>query len=49
VHWYNPRTGGDLQQGSVPQITGPGSKTVGQAPDDPEKDWAALVRKAPSS
>jgi hypothetical protein len=48
VDWYNPRSGGPLLRGSVQQIIGPGSKSVGQAPDDQGKDWAVLVRKSPS-
>lgn len=43
VRWYNPRSGGTLQNGSVTQITGPGSFTIGQPPSDPGNDWAALV------
>jgi hypothetical protein len=47
VHWYNPRSGGDLLRGSVRQITGPGSKSIGKAPQDEGKDWTVLVRKLP--
>lgn len=48
VDWYNPRAGGALLRGSVQRIIGPGSKSVGQAPDDQGRDWAVLVRNAPS-
>lgn len=45
VKWYNPRTGGDLQVGSVPTVTGGGARSLGKAPADGSKDWAVLVRK----
>jgi hypothetical protein len=45
VHWYDPRAGGELQRGSIQQITGPGWKTVGEAPRDNAQDWVVLVRK----
>ncbi len=43
VYWYDPRNGGDLQRGSIKQITGPGSPSVGHAPKDRDQDWAVLV------
>lgn len=45
VSWFNPRTGGALRQGSVAQVTGGGSRSVGQAPDTTTEDWVVLVRK----
>jgi len=50
VQWYNPRTGGTLQKGSVTGVTGPGMVSLGKAPDDTNssatgKDWAILVKK----
>jgi hypothetical protein len=45
IHWYNPRTGGELKMGSVKEITGPGIFSVGMAPQDEEKDWAILVSR----
>ena len=44
VRWFNPRTDGSLLAGSVPSITGPGEKGIGEPPADREKDWAALVK-----
>ena len=44
VQWYNPRTGGPLQSGSVTSITGPGSVAIGHPPQDSDKDWAALIK-----
>ena len=44
VKWFNPRTGGALQDGSVTKVTGPGKVSLGQPPTDSEEDWAVLVR-----
>lgn len=46
VKWYNPRTGGDLQDGTVHTIQGGGSRSLGNAPSDVSQDWAVLIRKA---
>ncbi len=43
IYWYNPRTGGELQRGSVQQITGPGLLALGKPPADADRDWAVLV------
>lgn len=45
VQWYNPRQGGELQQGSVKSITGAGFKSIGNPPQDKNQDWAVLVRR----
>lgn len=45
VRWYNPRTGGDLQDGTVRTIDGGGKRGLGEAPSDASKDWAVLIRK----
>ena len=42
--WYNPRAGGPLQMGSVGEVIGPGSVAIGQPPQDPDKDWVALMK-----
>jgi len=47
VRWYNPRAGGPLQMGSVGEVTGPGSAAIGHPPQDPDKDWVALIRSKP--
>ena len=44
VQWYNPRTGGALQNGTVTSVSGPGSQSIGMPPADADKDWVALVR-----
>jgi hypothetical protein len=45
VHWFNPRSGGPLQAGSVREVTGPGKVPLGLPPLDPGEDWVALVRR----
>jgi len=42
--WYDPRFGGDLQDGSVRTIRGGAKRSIGAAPKEPQKDWAVLVR-----
>jgi len=44
VRWYDPRTGGALQEGTVNSIVGPGSVSIGFPPTDGSADWVALVR-----
>jgi hypothetical protein len=43
VQWYNPRSGGKLQNGSIQEIAGPGFANIGQPPEDSNKDWAVLI------
>ena len=45
VHWFNPRSDGDLQRGSVRSISGPGLQELGSPPETPEKDWLVVIRK----
>ncbi|WP_298532831.1 DUF5060 domain-containing protein [uncultured Algibacter sp.] len=42
IKWYNPRTGGELQNGSVKSIKGGGFVSVGTPPDN-NGDWVALI------
>jgi len=39
-------TFGDLKQGSVTEIEGPGKQELGNPPGDENNDWLAVVRKA---
>ncbi|QUI25638.1 DUF5060 domain-containing protein [Vallitalea pronyensis] len=43
VKWYNPRQGGNLQNGTVTTITGFGNKAIGYPPNNTSYDWVALV------
>lgn len=45
ISWYDPRNGGELQQGSVQSISGGKTNSLGTAPNSPSKDWVVLVRK----
>ena len=44
VEWYNPRTGGALQTGSVPTVTASGNVAIGNPPNTSGQDWVALLR-----
>ena len=46
VQWFNPRTGGDLKNGSNLQIQGNGPQLIGDPPSEKGKDWVVLVQKA---
>ncbi|MEO0796831.1 MAG: carbohydrate-binding protein [Verrucomicrobiota bacterium] len=43
VRWFDPRNGGNLQNGSVTSITGGGSRSIGNPPGASGSDWAVLV------
>ncbi|MFC1739400.1 putative collagen-binding domain-containing protein, partial [Planctomycetota bacterium] len=43
IKWYNPREGGNLLDGSIKTISGPGKKPIGLPPSDNNKDWLALI------
>jgi PKD repeat protein len=44
VKWYDPRTGGVLQDGGVASIEGGGWASIGQPPYSASEHWVALVR-----
>ena len=43
IKWYNPRTGGELQDGSIKSVKGGGMINIG-VPPNKEKDWVALIQ-----
>lgn len=45
IQWYNPRTGGDLKEGSAGKVRGGGKALIGAPPADPDKDWAVIIKK----
>jgi len=45
VKWFNPRSGGDLENGSVKVIIGGDWRAIGNPPTEKEKDWAVLIKK----
>ncbi len=44
VHWYNPRAGGELHQGTVHSVKGPGKVALGHPKQEDDQDWVVLVR-----
>lgn len=44
VQWYDPLKGGELQQGSVQEITGGTIQGLGLPPSLEKQDWVVLVR-----
>ncbi len=44
LQWYNPRTGGSLQSGSISTVTANGSVSIGNPPGTTNQDWVALLR-----
>lgn len=43
VAWFDPRNGGELQEGSVTSISGTGSRDLGIPPSNPDQDWVVVV------
>jgi hypothetical protein len=46
VRWFNPRTGGALQSGSVALVAGGAAAPVGRPPSESASDWVALLRRS---
>jgi hypothetical protein len=46
VKWFDPRNGGNLQNGSVLNVAGGGTVSLGSAPNKAAQDWIVLVRLA---
>ena len=46
VRWFDPRSGGKLQSGSVRSVTGGESVGLGNPPSDVSEDWLVVVRAA---
>lgn len=45
VKWYNPRLGGELQNGSISTLQGGQMVSFGLPPSTPQKDWAILIEQ----
>lgn len=45
VKWYDPRSGGELQPGSLERVNGGAEVSLGQPPTDPTEDWVILLCK----
>lgn len=48
VQWFNPRSGGELQTGSVSSVKGGGVVGIGEAREDQDEDWLVVLRKRSS-
>ena len=44
VRWYDPRHGGELQRGTVNEVSGPGAASLGDPPAEAGLDWVVLAR-----
>ncbi|WP_211325357.1 DUF5060 domain-containing protein [Larkinella arboricola] len=44
VQWYDPRNGGSLQKGSVSNLSGSGTKSIGNPPNSSGEDWVVLIK-----
>ena len=44
VKWYDPRNGGDLQDGSITSLNANGMVKLGVPPSEADKDWVILVK-----
>ncbi len=45
VQWYDPRNGGELQDGNVTRVTGGSRRSLGNPPEESGKDWTILVKR----
>ena len=45
VKWFNPRTGGELMNGSVNSVNGGGTVALGNPPADAAEDWLIVIRR----
>jgi len=45
IKWYDPRNGGELQEGKIKSVQGGSKQSLGNPPQDIEKDWVVLVQK----
>lgn len=45
VKWFNPRTGGDLQNGTHTSITSGEGISIGNAPNNTSASWVVLIEK----
>jgi hypothetical protein len=45
VKWYNPRSGGDLKNGSITYFKAGKKMSIGKPPSDDRLDWVVLITK----
>lgn len=44
IQWYNPRSGGVLQKGTIESVVANGAVALGFAPEDKAQDWVVLLK-----
>lgn len=44
VKWFNPREGGEMQDGSKTQVKGPGNVKLENPPAGKQGDWVAIIQ-----
>jgi hypothetical protein len=45
VRWFNPRRGGELQEGTVKTVDGGDTRQLGNPPSEADQEWICLVEK----
>lgn len=45
IKWFDPRNGGELQNGSIDKVNATGIVSLGNPPSNAEKDWVILLNK----
>lgn len=45
VRWFNPRAG-EHKNTQPTELAGPGKMSVGEPPEEPDKDWVVVIRRA---
>jgi hypothetical protein len=45
LQWFNPRKGGEMQDGSINSLQGKGFQSLGVPPAEADKDWIAVIRQ----
>ena len=45
VKWFNPRSGGELQNSNITSLQGMGTKNIGNPPGNDGKDWVVVIEK----
>ena len=45
VKWFDPRNGGDLQNGNQKILEGGSVNELKGAPKEPAKDWVVVIKK----
>jgi hypothetical protein len=44
VKWFDPKEGGEFQNGNITKLKGPGNVKLGNPPAEINKDWVAIIQ-----